>query len=74
MIVVVEKNRENKKLLVIENVDKTVIPKVAKVLSVINLENKRSWVISNIDIDIAGDLKLICIKKYWRCTSQIQDK
>lgn len=38
--------------------------KVAKVLIIINLNNKYSWAISNDNMDIIRDLKLICIKKY----------
>lgn len=37
---------------------------ITKVLSAINLGNKYSQAISNIDIDIAKNLRLINIKKY----------
>lgn len=42
--------------------------------SIIDFKSKHNWVISNIDIDIARDLELISIKKYWRCIGQIHDK
>ena len=60
----VEKNRENKELLAIKNVHKTIIAEIAKVSNAINLKNKHSWTISNADMDIARDLGLIHIKKY----------
>ena len=71
VIVVVERDGKNKELLAMENIDKTVIVEVAKVLSVINLESKHSWASSNTDIDMTRDLGLINKKKYWRCTGQI---
>ncbi len=74
VIAVAEKGRENKELLAMENVDKTAMAEVAKVLSAIDLGSKHSWTISNTDIDAAGDLGLISIKKYWRRAGQIQDE
>lgn len=73
VIVVTEKSRENKKLLAIENIDKTIMVEVTKVLSAINLRSKHNWAISNVDIDVARDLRLIYIQKYWRHIGQIQD-
>ena len=37
-----EKSRENRRLLAIQNIDKTTIVEVAKVLNAINLSNKYS--------------------------------
>ncbi len=74
LIAIAEKGGENKQLLAIENRDKTAIVEVAKVSIAIDPQSKRSWAISNADIDIAGDLWLIGIKKYWRCAGQIEDK
>ena len=74
VIAAAEKDRENRKLLAIKNVNKTVMAEATKVLSTINRGNKYSWVISNADIDVAKDLGLTSNIKYWRCTSQIQDK
>ena len=73
LIAVAEKDRENRKSLVMENVDKITMAEVVKVSNAIDLGNKYSWIISNGDIDVAGDLKLTDIKKYWRCVGQIQD-
>ena len=42
MIVMAKRDRENKKLLIIENIDKTTMAKVAKVSSTINLKSKHS--------------------------------
>lgn len=60
--------------MIIENTNKIAIAKVAKVSNAIDLGNKYNWIISNTNIDEARNLKLIGIKKYWRCTDQIQDK
>lgn len=64
IIAVAKKGGKNKELLAMRNVDKTVMTKVAKILSTIDLRRKHNWVISNIDIDIARNLELIGIKKY----------
>ena len=64
MIAVVEKSKENKELLAIKNVDKTIMVEVAKISNAINLDNKHSWAISNANIDATKDLSLIGIKKY----------
>lgn len=64
MIIVTERGRDNLGLLIIENIDKTAIAKVAKVLSAIDLDSKYSSVISNSNIDVVEDLKLINIEKY----------
>ncbi len=71
MIILAEKSRENEELLVIENVNKTLMAEVVKVSSAIDLHRKCTWIINNSDMDIAKDLGLTGIKKYWRCTSQI---
>ena len=57
-----------------KKVDKTAIIKVAKVSSTIDLGSKHSWVISNADMDVAGDLGLTGMKKYWKHAGQIQNK
>lgn len=59
-----KKSEENKELLAIQNANKTVIAEVANVLSVNDLRNKHSWIIYNINIDIARNQELIGIKKY----------
>lgn len=74
LIVVTEKSGENKELLAMENANKIEMVEVVKVLSIIDLESKYSWAISNADMHAAGDLGLIGIKKYWRRAGQIQDK
>ena len=71
VIAMAEKDRENKELLTIKNVDKTAMAKFAKVLSAIDLRSKHSWAISNADIDVAGNLRLIGIKKYWTYAGQV---
>ncbi len=64
VIAVAEKGRKNKKLLAMENIDKTAMTEVAKMSSTIDLRSKHSWAISNTDIDVVRDLGLINIKKY----------
>lgn len=64
MIIVVKKDKKNKKLFIIENGNITAITKVAKVSNAIIFKNKHSWIINNINIDIAKNLGLIGIKKY----------
>ena len=64
MIVLAERGRENRGLLVIENANKTAMAEVVKISSVIDLGNKYSWAISNTDIYSAWDLRLTGIKKY----------
>lgn len=67
MIILAQKNKANEGLLVIENVDKTLIIEITKMLKAINLNNKHS---QNINI-VNKNLKLIDIKKYWKYVSQI---
>lgn len=57
-----------------KNVDKTATAEVAKISSTIDLDNKYSQAINNADIDVAKNLRLIDIEKYWRYVGQIQDK
>ncbi len=64
VIAVAERDEENKELLTMENTNKTIMPEVAKVLSIIDLGSKHSWTISDADRDAAGDLGIIGIKKY----------
>ena len=63
VIVVIKRGKKNRRPLIIGNVYKTIIAKVTKVLSTINLGNKYNWAISNANIDITGDLRLININK-----------
>lgn len=66
MVAVAKKGRKNEKQLAMENLlYKTAMAEVAKVSNVINLGVQYSQAISNIDIDIARDLGLTRIKKYW---------
>ena len=66
-----ERGGENKELLAIENAKKTAMAEVAKVSSAIDLGSKHSMAISNTDMNTIGDLRLMNIKKYWRCAGQI---
>lgn len=64
MIILAEKSRENKRLLAIENIGITAMAKIAIVLSIINLGNKHSRVISNGHINRTKNLGLTNIKNY----------
>ena len=47
-----------------KKVNKAAILEVVKTSSAINISNKYSWVINNIDIDVAKDLGVTGVKKY----------
>ena len=64
IIAVIERGGKNKELLAIKNTDKTAMTEVAKMSNAINFGSKYNWVISNTNIDVARNLKLINIKKY----------
>ena len=71
MIAAAKRGRKNGEPLAMENVDKTVMGELAKVSNTIDLGNQYIQAISNGDIDVARDLELTSIKKYWRCAGQI---
>lgn len=48
--------------------------KVVKMLSLIDLDSKYIWAISNADINDARDLELTIVKKYWRRAGRIKNK
>lgn len=52
MIILAKKSKDKERPLAIKNIDKIVIAKIIKLSSVINFNNKYSWVISNGDIDV----------------------
>lgn len=64
MIILAKKSKDKKRLLAIKNIDKIAIAKIIKLSSIINFNNKYSWVISNGNIDVIRNLGLISIKKY----------
>ena len=58
--------------LVVRNVDKIALTKVGRTSSLIDLDSKYMWAISNVDITAPRDLGLTGIKKYWRFAEQIE--
>lgn len=64
VITIAEKSKKNRGLLVIENMDKTVIAEVVIMLNTIDLDNKFNWANSNANINITRNLRVIGIKKY----------
>ena len=58
-----KRGKENKKWLIMKNIDSTAMAEVAKVLSIIDFEVKHNWAISNANINITRDLRLAGIKK-----------
>lgn len=71
-VIILEKTRQKEEQLLIENVIKRA--EVAKMLSLIDLDSKYMWAISNVDIDTTRNLGLTGVKKYWRRTSQIKEE
>lgn len=64
MIILDQKGKNNERLLTIENINKILIVQIIIVSRVINLDNKHSWAINNISLNVTRDLKLTNIKKY----------
>ena len=56
----------------VRNADKIAVGEVRKTLTLMDLDGKYIWAISNIDIDAARDLGLTGIKKHWGLTGQIE--
>ena len=69
-IIISEKAR--KKKLLESPVDKTALAEVARAFSPVNLTWRYRWAISNIDMDATKELELTGVKKYWRCTGQVE--
>ena len=53
------------------NADKIALVEFEKKSSLIDIYSKYMWVISNVDIDAAKNLRLTNIKKHWKLTGQI---
>ncbi|WP_375449299.1 hypothetical protein [uncultured Nostoc sp.] len=71
-VIISKKALENEGQLVVRNVDKIALAEVGKTLSLMDLDGKYMWAISNVDIDVARDLELTDIKKHWRLAVQIE--
>ena len=54
------------------NVEKIAQAEVARTSSLMDLDGKYMWAMSNVDIDAARDLGLTGIKKHWRLAGQIE--
>lgn len=67
-----EKIREKEEQLIVENVIKQA--KVVKMSNSINLDSKYIQAISNANIDITKNLRLISVKKYQKCAGLIKKK
>lgn len=63
-IIISKKAQKKKRRLVMGNTDKITLTKITKTLSLIDFDSKYIWIISNVDNDVARDLKLTDIKKY----------
>ena len=63
-VVISQKAWEKEGQLVIKNVDKIAQTEVMRTSSLIDLDGKYMWAMSNVDIDTARDLGLTGIKKY----------
>ena len=70
-MIIEEKAREKERLS--KNIANTTAPvELAQALSSINFTRKYIWAISDADMDAAKELELTSIKKYWRCTRQVE--
>ena len=70
--VFIKENARDKEGLLEEIANITLPVKMAWALSFINLVRKYMWVISNIDLDAAKELRLTGIKKYWKHIEQVE--
>ncbi len=52
----------------------TALAEVARALNPINLAWKYRWAMSNVDMDLAKELGLTGVKKYWRQAGQVEMK
>ncbi len=70
-VIISEKAREEKMLP--ESITDTTAPaEVARVLTPVDLARRYNWAMSNADLDVAKELGLTGIKKYWRRTGQVE--
>ncbi len=69
-VIISEKAR--KKKLSESPADTTASAKMAQTSSSIDLVWKYRWAISNVNIDVAKELQLTKIKKYWRQATQVK--
>ena len=65
-VIISKKTIEKEGQLVVRNIDKIVLAEVRRTSSLMDLDGKYIWAISNIDIYATKDLRLTGIKKYWR--------
>ncbi len=70
-VIISEKAREEE-ILQESIADTTVLAEVARVSSLVDLAWRYNWAMSDADLDAANELGLIGIKKYWRCTGQVE--
>ena len=71
-MIISKKAQERNRQLIERNADKIVVMKVGRILSLIDLDSKYIWAISNGDIHATRDLRSTNIKKHWKLTGQIQ--
>lgn len=71
-VIILEKTREKKGQLVMENKIKRA--EVAKMSGPIYFNSQYIQAIKNADIDAAKDLTLTSVKKYWKRAGQIKKK
>ena len=71
-VIISKRALEKEGQLVVKNADKIVLAKVRRTSSLMDLDGKYIWAISNVDIDAARDLGLTGMKKHWRLAGQIE--
>ena len=65
-VIISKKVQEKKRRLVVKNVNKIAQTEVARILSIMDLDSRYMWAISNVEIDAVRDSRLTGIKKYWK--------
>ncbi len=72
-MIILEKIREER-MLPKGIADINALVEVARVSSLVDLDKRYNWAMSNADLDVAKELRLTGVKKYWRCTDQVEMK
>lgn len=63
-MIIWEKGREKEEEFVEGNTDIIALTKIVKMSSIVNLNSRYIWAISNVNINATKNLELINIKKY----------
>ncbi len=70
--VIISKKVREDELLSESIVDTTALAEVARVSSPVDLVGRYNWAMSDADLDVAKELRLTDIKKYWRRADPVE--